>query len=326
MSGDTPKPPSIMAPLAVIVNPVHEEKKKLICFSASKKQTLTVQQRYYAQHDPGRVIGYNVDESTTPVLANPSSLAAMVVDHTICVYGITGNDGNYKATMVSPGFEPIKNSTPVTTAIAGFNIKQQAYLYYQSVVGTKSCITEFTFELEGLGGGGDSSHLTSLAPAPATRLAATTDESGNRWIAYQDKDLAIHVYNVKKNKEDTIAQTRPDEGSRLAKAKTPLAISIVHDNGRPVHLYVYYVDETDFACVVSSSIADGYRLDFNTDAQKVVNLNGRGANRTFKVQAWSELAVLPYPGREGKASNLLFAVKADAPGDAVSQTECDEWK
>lgn len=132
---DPPAPEPKMAPITILANPLDNKTKKLFCFSASNKQTLTVQNRRHLHSEPaGRVVGQNPGDKVMPVLADHSSLAAMKLQNTVTVIGITGNAGAYKATIVSPAFEPLETSHPTTTALAGHAFNDSGYVYFQALV------------------------------------------------------------------------------------------------------------------------------------------------------------------------------------------------
>lgn len=126
------KAPLNMSPLAVIPNPVGASKDKIVLISCSNLKTLTFQHRTLSGEVGLTLSSQDGDDAAATVLAYPSSLTAMVFGDTLCVFGVTGNEGHYKISLVSPAFQPASHLSPKTTSLAGFSRgSTQGYLYYQ---------------------------------------------------------------------------------------------------------------------------------------------------------------------------------------------------
>ncbi|CAI4214896.1 unnamed protein product [Parascedosporium putredinis] len=299
-----------MSPLAVIPNPVGASKDKIVLISCSNLKTLTFQHRTLSGDVGLTLSSQDGDSAAATVLAYPSSLTAMVFGDTLCVFGVTGNEGNYKISLVSPAYQPASHLSPKTTSLAGFSRgSTQGYLYYQGLKDDAVAIKEWAFTSAGKmrNSAVDVTTITSILPG--TQPAAATDEKRNRWLAYQQADGRIGVHNGR-------------TGLNYAIDSSP-------------YIYVYFVDLLNRVRVAVSAIGsdENNALSFTVDEPKPTFASREGPTAHIKVHDWSQLAAVPYATRvdpddedatKVKPCNLLFGVTQDGES-GISQIECDEW-
>ncbi|KAK1829756.1 hypothetical protein QBC39DRAFT_435392 [Podospora conica] len=324
-----------MGPLAVLQNPLAKD--KFLVFSSSPQRTVTVEHRKW-DGPTGITISPNAGHEFSPLLAYPSSLTALVLEDTICAFGIVGDEGDYKLALVSPGPQTAPQLSPTTTSLAGFSTSKadQAYLYFQGTDKGVPVLREWVCRLSNFTKPSASPIDKSLPNfLPGTKLAAATDNRGNRWLVYQAKDSTVCVYNVKTRANVRIETTNPLVDSVKP---TYLGVSVAPADkatGRTARVYVYYVGSDGTVHVIDGEVSEKDQLlSFAVKAKPGPTFDVQSGESTVaKPEEWSQIAVVPWlsrtvpdPDNEGqtlpKPANVLFYFD----GDSLRQIECDEWK
>ncbi|KAK0747050.1 hypothetical protein B0T18DRAFT_447412 [Schizothecium vesticola] len=336
-----------MGPLAVLVNPLVPTKDKFLVFSSSAQRTVTIEQRTM-EGPVGITISPNHGDQFPELLAYPSSLTAMLLENTICAFGIVGNEGHYKVALVSPAPQTAPQLTPTTPSIAGFSVNKpgapgfEAYLYFQGVENNEPCLREWPFRLSNFTKP-SANPIDKTLPnfLPGTKLAAATDSRGNRWLVYQSSDGTISVYNAKTRAniriETTKAFVNAFKSPFLGVCVVPADKAVKRDLAR---VYVYYIGSDGHVHVIFGEVSEkDQALSFAVKTKPAATFDVHaGENAVVIPEEWSQIAVVPWASRVvadpddaektvAKPCNLLFYFD----GDTVTQREepavsgrCDE--